>query len=131
MYQLSRTKRGSGSVTFKLFKENVLFNKDARWVVEANSFEYHTLWKTYLWSKTVSWEENPSGYGVTVGFLDNRPVCIFLRTAKIDNKDVIFIDATSVVVDWNMINEYINKRFPSARTIDANNFHQIITEKIK
>lgn len=108
-----------------------MFNKDARWVVEANSFEYHTLWKNYHQSKVVSWEENLSGHGVTVGFLDNRPICICLRTAKIDNKDVIFIDATSVVVDWNMINEYINKSFPSSRTIDANNFHQMITEKIK
>lgn len=83
--------------------------------VEANNFEYHALWGKYSteseceWPTKYTWESNPSGMGAEVGKIDNRSVFLSLRTANVNGKKILFYEATSVLVDWDMIEKWLNK----------------------
>jgi hypothetical protein len=74
------------------------------YVVEANGFEYHSLWKEF--NKEYGWEENLRGHGVHVGDLAGKPVYISLRWAVVNEINMLFWYATSMVVDYGMIKEW-------------------------
>jgi hypothetical protein len=103
-------------------------------VVEANSFEYSCLWEKY---NTEGWDENYSGRGITVGYLDENPIFIGLRKAKIRGADILFVDATSRVVDWEIIRAWLEHNLPTdclkengcLKYTDANNFHNALPRK--
>jgi len=99
---------------------------DAEFLVEANSFEVMQLWKDY--NDKVEWYERygGGGFGVTVGNLDNRPVCISIQVESINGHKVLFWCATSQVVDYKMI-EALWDVYPNMwASEDANNFHNIV-----
>ncbi len=143
-------------------------------VVEANSFEYHSLWERFatdasrhgrngsrtfeyhsLWerfatdasrhgrngSRTFEWNGNSSGYGCTVGHLDGRPVAISLLTSTVDGNKLLFWYATSVVVDYDMIDKWLNENLPESafqvnmprllNKTDATNFINIIPSRVE
>ncbi len=98
--------------------------------VEATSFEYHQLWKE--WEDKSTWKQNLSGYGQVVGHLDSRPVFISLITAVIEGHKVLFIDPTSEVVDWKLIETWLLVNLPETAMVnkrvnrtDAMNFTNI------
>lgn len=80
--------------------------KDTFFVVEATSFEVHMLWRE--WHKAVEMVQDNLGYMDTIGYIDDRPVCIDIRRYKIWGKSVIFYDACSQVVDHKMVEEWVN-----------------------
>lgn len=63
---------------------------------------------------------------VTVGMLDGRPVCISLNVVIIRGKRVMFYSPTSQVVDYKMIEEYLDKMWPGIEVTDAINVHNLI-----
>lgn len=83
-------------------------------VVEATRYEKHSLWKEYAFSKKVTWEAGLGGPMVTIGKVDGRPVVITLMVDVIDGHRVLFVDATSQVVDWTMIDEWLLQNMPSS-----------------
>lgn len=85
-------------------------------VVEATSFEYHQLWKD--WEDKSTWKSNNSGYGQVIGYLDSRPVFLSLRTAIIVGQKVLFIEPTSEVVDWKLIDTWLLVNLPETAMID-------------
>lgn len=97
-------------------------------LVEANSFEKHTLWRE--WHEKLTWQQENPGESVTIGHLDDRPVCVSFFWDTIGGKLICFYDAHSAVVDWTMINDWLRKHFTGrwdsgtrwAHT-DAMNFH--------
>lgn len=107
--------------------------------VEANSFEKHSLWKEnhYLADDARhkrEWKDNHSGYGITIGCVDDRPVHLSLRIATIDGQKILFYYATSQVVDHKMIREWLEVNLPDTakgnypggyNTTDATNFHNV------
>ena len=104
-------------------------------VCEATSCEYHYVWEH--WHERVEWKQNNMGLGETVGTLDDRPVHISLRTAEIDGKKILFWEATSQVVDHEMIRKWLQKNLPitafregdprqGVNQTDATNFHIIV-----
>jgi len=103
------------------------------YVVEANSFEQLTLWKD--WNNRVEWEDCRGGFGVHVGDVgDLFPVWISLLVAKINGKVVLFWFPTSMVVDYEMCENYI-KRHTVNRSyrnlVDAQNFHNVVHDTDK
>lgn len=107
-------------------------------VVEANSFEQMCLWERFTAKHTKSnWEEIGMGHSICIGRHDDKPVCITIMRANIFYKGVIFLDATSQVVDHAMIDMWIEENMPdSARGVNgrvrrsnAMNFHNALPPK--
>lgn len=89
-------------------------------LVEANSFEVLCLWQKHF-------EKNPAykqhhGCLVTVGHIDERPICVSLMWSRLGDKYICFYEATSALVDWVLIEEYLDQTFPNVRRVDAGNF---------
>jgi hypothetical protein len=101
-------------------------------VVEANSFETMCLWEG---NRKVgrSWVEISHGYGATVATLHDRPVVLSLRSAIVEGQKILFIDATSELVDWTLISAWLEKNLPRSaydgdriNRSDAMNFHNVL-----
>ena len=94
--------------------------KTTKLIVEANSYERMTLWEG--WVNKAEWQQHLQGRLVTVGTYRNRPVCVSLVWATIQGKVVCFLEATSELVDWKMIDVWLKQEFPGVRKVDAMNF---------
>lgn len=98
-------------------------------VVEANSYEHQCLWERYHGEYEVAWKTNSSGLGECVGKLADMPVCISLTTAVVGGFKLLFIDATSAVVDYRLIDKWLEDNMPATaharghlNKTDAQNF---------
>lgn len=79
--------------------------KDVIFVVEATRFEQHALWQSY--HPAVNWGQINSGRGFQIGTLADMPVVIGLTWAIIDGQRVMFVEATSQVVDYRMVEAWL------------------------
>ncbi len=102
--------------------------------VEASSFETLRLWERWHHNNGYSWEESTGGPLITVGHIGTRPVCIAPLVHIVNGKKLLFIEATSMIVDWSMIMKWAYENVPSARIADTdcvrwtdpNNFHNFV-----
>jgi hypothetical protein len=104
-------------------------------VVEATSFEKYALWafNKELREYSLPWQDNNSGYGITVGHIGKRPICISVLTAVIDGQKILFYSGMSELVHHPMIRNWMKNNMPkSAFTAggrlnhsDAVNFHNV------
>lgn len=113
-----------------------------RYLCEATDFEQSgALWTT--WSKQspwrydiqrrndarVEWEQTNPGHLITIGKLDNMPICIHVCWNWIDRELVCFWEMTSLVQDHRMAEKWLKKTFPTRyATANAQNFHNIVGE---
>jgi hypothetical protein len=104
-------------------------------VVEATSYERMCLWNEYHEERHISWEQNCSGFLVTIGRLDGRPVVLSLLVNTVNGYPILFIEATSMVVDHQMLEDWLNANLPSTAFKDdgkylnkenAMNFHNVL-----
>lgn len=101
-------------------------------VVEANSFERLSLWQKKSPRSETSrnpvntWQDLGSGCMFHVGDCDGRPVNVEISFACINGKWVMFYWPCSQVVDFNLVEEWLEKYMSHARKSDAMNFHNII-----
>ncbi len=109
--------------------------KDVHGIVEANSFESLELWKYWHQEKGYTWVQNNHGWLVKVGeIIKGKEVWISPVAHIVNGRKILFVDATSSVVDWNMIEEYLKENVPSAVTRNkiylnkenAMNFHCLV-----
>lgn len=107
--------------------------RDVFGIVEANSFETLELWKYWHQEKGYTWVQNNSGWLVHVGDLADKEVWISPLAHIVNGKKILFVDATSSVIDWDMIEDYLKKNVPSAikdngylRKENAMNFHCLV-----
>lgn len=101
-------------------------------VVEATSCEKSFLWKQYTEELKIPFEEKSFGLGRIVGYLDDMPVFISLLIAAVDGHKVLFMEATSQVVDYRLIDKWLNENCPKTafcgdrlNKVDALNFHNV------
>jgi hypothetical protein len=101
--------------------------------VEANSFEMDLLKPHYerLGWKFI-WEDVNRGVGYGIGQVDNIPVFINLRWARIDGVLVCFYTSESTIVDWRMVENWIDTNAPryasgSRLKVDAQNFFNCLS----
>ncbi len=99
--------------------------KETIYLVEASSFESTVLWERWAKSaeemfsadykdsrrKRVVWEQLNPGTLPTVGMVDNRPVVIIIDFVRINGNVIAFYEATSQVVDYRAVEDYLKKRF--------------------
>jgi hypothetical protein len=74
-------------------------------VVEATDFEQLTLWQQ--WHETVTWQQDNPGWLETVGHNAGRPVCISVSWNVINGRHVMFYEATSQVVDHELVDAWL------------------------
>ncbi|MFG6083750.1 hypothetical protein ACEUZ9_005475 [Paracoccus litorisediminis] len=101
-------------------------------VVEANSFESLYLWEENQRLTRREWVSTRHGFGPCIGQIDGRPIAISLMTATIDGQKILFLDATSVLIDWHLIDAWLEKNLPQSARLedrinrtDALNFQNI------
>lgn len=107
--------------------------EDVVGIVEATSFESLCLWEKWHQQKGYTWIESRSGPLITVGYVsDGRPVCIAPLIHVVNGKKLMFVETTSLVVDWDMIDEWLYENVPNARKgkflnkETAKNFHCLV-----
>lgn len=92
---------------------------NAKFIVEATATEQKLLKEIY---SNANWINNQNHITLTVGYIQldgttNRkslnifPVTIKLTNTIINNIKIIFYEATSNFIDWNMITNYINENY--------------------
>lgn len=98
-------------------------------VVEANSYERQCLWERYHRQYEVDWKTNSFGLGEGVGEIGGMPVFISLTTAVVGGYKLLFVYATSAVVDYRLIDKWLEDNVPSTaydrgrvNKTDAQNF---------
>ncbi|MFA6199260.1 MAG: hypothetical protein WC679_02475 [Bacteroidales bacterium] len=99
--------------------------KKTMFAVEANSFEEHCLWDKY--NSKLKWGEFTSGTMKTFYSESGRPICVSLCWAYINDFLVLFYFPTSELVDWVIINEWLESLNFKYKT-DAQKFHNIVIE---
>lgn len=101
-------------------------------LVEATSYEKSALWARYAQISPDStvppryqldWRsEYSSGVSIELAHEGSRPICVSLFWVLIDGKLACFWDPTSLLVDYAVINPWLETTFPGLRSVDANNF---------
>ncbi len=119
----------------RIREENETNRLAAVFLVEANDFAQHHLWldwseeaKARGWGPAdhprVAWEQIHIGYGEGVGHIGKRPVFVTVTFARVLGQVIVFYEATSQVVDHEMVEEWTRKAFPASRgKTNATNFH--------
>lgn len=110
------------------------------YLVEATNHEWFTLWAR--WCKYSQecrepifkkWEQL-GGCGITIGCLDKRPVVVSLNWDRLDGFLVCQWEATSQLVDYKMIEEWLDKHYTRIASdnrpasCNASNFHSCVRE---
>lgn len=103
-------------------------------VVDANSYEQLSLWQeNRLREKPQKWEEFNSGLAEHVGDFGGMPTVITLFKARVGGHLIVFIDATSRVVDDSLIEAWLERTLPKTafndrgvvNRVNAMNFHNV------
>jgi len=126
---------------YKYRPEDEELFKDVVFLVEATHHEQFCFWQDYHHKPKYdncsiqNWEQISMGRMITIGELDNRPICICIYWAKLEGYKVMFYEAVSQVVDHAMVEKWI-KHFSLDKITwdnghrwahcDSNNFHHCI-----
>lgn len=111
--------------------------KDVTVIVEATSYETLCLWEKWHQQKGYTWIQDMSGPLITVGWIQDRPVCIAPLVHIVNGRHIMFVEATSTLVDWDMIEYWLKENVPNACTRkgggnlhlnkeNAQNFHCLV-----
>jgi hypothetical protein len=84
----------------------------------ATTEERHYLWK----DNHEQWEDDSTGDAEILGNLEGMPVVIARTWGKVNGKMVMFIEPTSQVVDYRMIDKWIEDTLPHTTTTDVTHF---------
>lgn len=82
-----------------------------KFAVESTGFERHMLWRDNY--QRMPWEGNPAGYGIELGKVGDMPVMLSTTFQAIDGHVVLFYHPTSQVVDYRMIEAWLNENVPA------------------
>ena len=129
----------------KDYQDKELMEKfeSVEFVIEANSTEIQFLWTNHSdesppqelikghYTKKVKWVSENSSPGRTIGKILNKPICVWFRFAQLNGLKVVFVECTSLIQDYGMIDEWLLKYCNPQRNgrrahTDAGNFHDVI-----
>lgn len=120
-------------------KDQELF-KDVVFIVECTLNEQQTFWRDYHYKPIYpdvivkSWAQDQLGYTIQIGQLDDRPINICIFFATLDGKKVMFYEAISQVVDYEMVEKWMDHFSKDIRwdistrraKCDSSNFHHCL-----
>lgn len=94
---------------------------------EATRYEQYAVWQRMCNDPdgpNVSWKTH-SGRGITIGYLDGRPVHVSFSPVDVAGYRIMFVEITSTVADHEMLREWVKTHMPEGvptRIGDATNF---------
>lgn len=103
-------------------------------VVEATSYEEMCLWHEYTKERAQSWEDARRGWLLEIGRVQGLPVMLSVKVNTINGHRILFIEATSRMVDHNMVEQWLKDNLPDTamrpgseyvNKVDAMNFHNV------
>ena len=81
-------------------------------VVQINSsYETMALFSEFK-EHNMSYKQDMGGYMHTIGHINDRPICVSPMIHVIDGVNVMYVEATSGLVDWDLIEEWIKGIVP-------------------
>jgi len=89
----------------------------------------YDVWEKLSGNKNLKWEQNASGVMVEIGDFGGMPIVITVQWDRVNGKNIMFYEATSTVVHYDMINDWLEENCPAykrgART-NTSNLHQFL-----
>lgn len=85
-----------------------------------------------LTTKGYTYKQDLSGYLKTLGYVSGRPVCVAPLIHEIGGVNVLHVEATSQLVDWKMIYDWVKSVVPKDIDVFDNptnmivNFHHYV-----
>ena len=107
---------------------------ETEYIVEATSYESLMLWQEYSLEGAIrgrrpanfellDWKQEGMGWGICIGHLEKRPVYVSVLWNIINGHRVLFVEMTSQVADYVMMEDWLEKVCPnSISKTDAMNF---------
>lgn len=76
------------------------------------------------------YKQDTGGPLITIGHIDGRPICIAPLIHEINSVRVLYVEATSALVDWTMIDSWVAARIRRGASIvsDPVNLHGHINQ---
>ena len=93
--------------------------------------DYHGLWEKWHYHYGISpWEQDFMGASRTIGYIDDRPICVNVFWYIVGDFRVAVVEGTSQLVDHKMIEEWEQVVFPCMkkgyRHSNGDNFHNLL-----
>ena len=94
-------------------------------VVEATGYEKLALWQEWHVADKRPWIQGRSGLSEQIGTVAGLPVCLSLLVDTVNGHRILFWEATSRVVDYEMARRWLDHVLPptAKNRTDAMNFH--------
>lgn len=107
-------------------QQDALF-QDVAFIVEADNTTKHLLWYMHYHnpegtSKIKTWRDDTSGFIICIGYCAERPVCVSVFYAFLNDKRVMFYSDSSAIVDHNLIDDWVRTNAKGIGICDAMNF---------
>ena len=103
----------------------------AEYVVEVSNYERQSLWEKH--HEANNWKSAMERYGRQIGEIGDRPIWATFSLETINGLRVLFWEATSQLVDYKMIEDYLEKHCnpleydsKSRANCNAENFHDCL-----
>lgn len=87
------------------FKDDKPYGEVDLVVLISSSLETMTLYQEYM-DRKWSYVQDMSGYMHTIGHINDRPICIAPLIHKVAGLNVMYVEATSPLIDWDMIEDW-------------------------
>lgn len=89
----------------------------------------HDIWAKYADQWGLDWREESMGMGpITIGHVADRPICVTVWWAHIGTKRVAFVEGTSQLVDYEMLEDWSREVFPNAKAwSNKTNFGNLVS----
>lgn len=77
----------------------------------SSSLESLDLYRTWVDQK-LTYKQDMGGYMHTIGHVNDRPVCIAPMIHNVGGVNVLYVEAQSALVDWEMIEDWVKRVVP-------------------
>lgn len=77
----------------------------------SSSLESLDLYRTFVDQK-LTYKQDCGGYMHTIGHINDRPICIIPLIHNVGGVNVLYVEAQSALVDWQMIEDWVKHVVP-------------------
>lgn len=97
------------------------------YVVDASHEECFNVWYRWSYIHGLEMEQDMRGHVVTIGHVDERPICVTVFWYVVAGYRVAFVEGSSELVDYKMVDNWQRAVFPCLRNNLYHNRHSNAT----
>lgn len=102
------TKHSKSKPRVTSFKDDKPYGTVDLAVLISSSMETMTLYREYM-DRKWSYVQDLGGYMHTIGHINDRPICISPMIHKVAGLNVMYVEANSALIDWDMIEDWVRE----------------------